>query len=164
MAEGPLEEVPFCCSGICYLRSTNHIMFCLNTFHFSLQSIHLEILLKQVPSHYILLGSFNGHNSVWGCSENSFWGKPFQDFINKCLMIGKSCTYIHPETGKLYSLDISLCHSSLYLEFEWRVIDSKYSVTWTKMYDKTYHYIWFTLETNKIQILKASRITVALLS
>ena len=37
---------------------------------FSLNSQHLDNLLQQLPSQYILLGDFNGHNMLWGGQNN----------------------------------------------------------------------------------------------
>ena len=36
-------------------------------------------------------------------------------------MNDKSYTYLHPATGHLSSLDLSLCHPSLFLDFDWSV-------------------------------------------
>ena len=33
---------------------------------FSLNSQHLDNLLQQLPTPYILLGDYNGHNILWG--------------------------------------------------------------------------------------------------
>ena len=34
-------------------------------------------------------------------------------------MNDKSYTYLHPATGTFFSLDLSLCHPSLLLDFDW---------------------------------------------
>ena len=34
--------------------------------NFHLETGHLDTLLKQLPSPYILVGDFNGHNILWG--------------------------------------------------------------------------------------------------
>ena len=34
-------------------------------------------------------------------------------------MIDKSYTYLHPATGTFSSIDLSLCHPSLLLDFDW---------------------------------------------
>ena len=38
---------------------------------FHLETEHLDTLLKQLPSPYILVGDFNGHNILWGCKDNN---------------------------------------------------------------------------------------------
>ena len=41
-------------------------------------------------------------------------------------MNDKSHRYLHPATGTFSSLDLSLCHPSLLLDFEWYVYDDQY--------------------------------------
>ncbi|MES9951106.1 MAG: reverse transcriptase domain-containing protein [Candidatus Thiodiazotropha sp.] len=97
--------------------------------NFTLQAKQLDDLLSQLPSPYMLLGDFNGHNFLWGCSENNQRGKLIEEFIGKndiCLMNDTSSTYIHPATGNFSSLDLSLCHPSLLLDFEWSVCDDQH--------------------------------------
>ena len=90
---------------------------------FSLTTEHLQSLLSQLPAPYILVGDFNGHNTFWGCKDNNSRGDIIETFIanNLCLMNNKSYTYLHPATGHLSSLDLSLCHPSLFLDFDWSV-------------------------------------------
>ena len=42
---------------------------------FFLKTEHLDSLLKQLPSPYLLLGDFNGHNILWGSKENNSRGE-----------------------------------------------------------------------------------------
>ena len=56
---------------------------------FSLNSQHLDNLLQQLPSPYILLGDFNGHNILWGGQNNDSRGELIENFITKndiCIM------------------------------------------------------------------------------
>ena len=92
--------------------------------NFHLETEHLDTLLKQLPSPYILVGDFNGHNILWGCKDNTPKGNIIEDFITKndlCLMNDKSHTYLHPAAGNFSSLDLSLRHPSLLLDFDWTV-------------------------------------------
>ena len=50
---------------------------------FSLSSQHLDNLLQKLPSPYILLGDFNGHNILWGGQNNDSRGKLIENFITK---------------------------------------------------------------------------------
>ena len=50
---------------------------------FSLNSQHLDNLLQQLPSPYILLGDFNGHNILWGGQNNDSRGELIEHFITK---------------------------------------------------------------------------------
>ena len=94
--------------------------------NFTLHSQHLNSLLEQLPSPYLLVSDFNGHNMLWGCSKNIDRGDIIENFIEAtdlCLMNDKSHTYLHPATGTFSSLDLSLCHPSLILDFDWYVCD-----------------------------------------
>ena len=78
---------------------------------FSLRSKHLNSLLQQLPSPYMLLGDFNGHNVLWGSNDNDHRGELIEDFITKndiCLMNEKSK------------------NPSLYLDFNWSVCEDQH--------------------------------------
>ena len=97
--------------------------------NFTLHPQHLNSLLEQLPSPYLLVGDFNGHNMLWGCSKNNVRGEIIENFIEAndlCLMNDKSHTYLHPATGTFSSLDLSLCHPSLILDFDWYVCDDQH--------------------------------------
>ena len=97
--------------------------------NFTLHSQHLNSLLEQLPSPYLLVGDFNGHNMLWGCRKNNVRGEIIENFIEAndlCLMNDKSHTYLHPATGTFSSLDLSLCHPSLILDFDWYVCDDQH--------------------------------------
>ena len=77
---------------------------------FSLKIEHLDSLLKQLPSPYLLLGDFNGHNILWGNKGNNSRGELIENFITNndiCLMNDKSYTYMHDPTGSFSSIDLS---------------------------------------------------------
>ena len=77
----------------------------------------------------MLLGDFNGHNVLWGCNKNNTRGEIIENFITTndlCLMNDKSYTYLHPATGTFSSLDLSLCHPSLLLDFDWSVCEDQH--------------------------------------
>ena len=97
--------------------------------NFTLHSQHLNFLLEQLPSPYLLVRDFNGQNMMWGCSKNNVRGEIIENFIEAndlCLMNDKSHTYLHPATGTFSSLDLSLCHPSLILDFDWYVCDDQH--------------------------------------
>ena len=93
-----------------------------------LRSEQLISLLEQLPSPYMLVGDFNGHNVLWGCNDNDPRGELIEDFITKndiCLMNDKSNTYLDSGKGTFSSLDLSLCHPSLYLDYDWSVCEDQ---------------------------------------
>ena len=91
---------------------------------FSLKYEHLIALIQQLPAPYLLLGDFNGHNILWGNKENDARGELIENVITNndiCLMNDKSYTYMHYPTGSFFSIDLSVCHPSLFLDFNWSV-------------------------------------------
>ena len=96
---------------------------------YSLKSEQLTSLLQQLPSPYMLVGDFNGHNVLWGSNDNDSRGELIEDFITKndvCLMNDKSNTYLASGKGTFSSLDLSLCHPSLYIDYEWSVCEDQH--------------------------------------
>ena len=88
---------------------------------FSLRPEHLNALLKQFPSPFMLLGDFNGHNVLWGSKDNDPRGDLIEDFITNndiCFMHDKSNTFLDSGKGTFSALDLSICHPSLYFEYE----------------------------------------------
>ena len=53
---------------------------------FSLNSQHLDSLL-QLPSPYIILGDFNGHNILWGGKNNDSRGELIENFLKNDICI-----------------------------------------------------------------------------
>ena len=77
----------------------------------------------------MLLGDFNGHNVLWGSKDNDPRGDLIEDFITQndiCLMNDKSNTFLDSGKGTLSALDLSLCHPSLYLDFDWSVCEDQH--------------------------------------
>ena len=62
---------------------------------FSLNSQHLDNLLQQLPSPYILLGDFNGHNILWGGQNNDSRGELIENFITITLIILQVQSLLH---------------------------------------------------------------------
>ena len=74
----------------------------------------------------MLVGDFNGHSKVWGCSDTNDRGEIIEDVIAEsdlCLLNEKQPTYLHPPTGIYHAMDLSLCHPNIYLDFDWSVCD-----------------------------------------
>ncbi|MEW8547866.1 MAG: endonuclease/exonuclease/phosphatase family protein, partial [Candidatus Thiodiazotropha sp.] len=49
--------------------------------NYALQSHQLDSLLQQLPSPYLILGDFNGHNMLWGCTKNNTRGEIIENFL-----------------------------------------------------------------------------------
>ena len=90
----------------------------------------MDNLLQQLPSPYILLGDFNGHNILWGGQNNDSRGELIENFITKndiCIMNDKSYTYHSPSTKSFTSIDLSFCHPSLFLDYNWSVCEDQHN-------------------------------------
>ena len=86
----------------------------------------LDDLIPQLPSPFILLGDFNGHNILWGSKDIDDKGRIIESFIDNhglCLYNTKTPTYLHPATGTYTSLDLSICFPTLLLDYDWKVHD-----------------------------------------
>ena len=86
----------------------------------------LDDLVSQLPSLFILLGDFNGHNILWGSKDINDKGRIIESFIDNhglCLYNTKTPTYLHPATGTYTSLDLSICFPTLVLDYDWIVHD-----------------------------------------
>jgi len=86
-------------------------------------------LITQLPPPILLLGDFNAHSSLWGCSKTDARGKLIEDILlkhNLSLLNDGSYTYLHPATGSSSAIDLSIATPSLYLDFSWRVISDQH--------------------------------------
>jgi hypothetical protein len=84
----------------------------------------LLALVAQLPSPVLLLGDFNAHHTMWGCSGTDNKGREVVDFLlssNLCLYNDKTYTYIHPASGARSSIDLAMCDPSVYLDYEFSV-------------------------------------------
>ena len=84
----------------------------------------IDNLITQLPSPHLLLGDFNAHSKLWGCSQNSRRGNIIEDVIDKhdlCYLNDKTATHVCVASKSTSAIDLSLCHPSLYLDFNWEV-------------------------------------------
>ena len=84
----------------------------------------LDHLVDQLPKPFILMGDFNSHHTLWGCSDTNDKGRIIEDFItghDLVLLNDKSSTYLHPATGSYSSLDLSICSPEISPDFNWKV-------------------------------------------
>ena len=86
----------------------------------------LDNLINQLPKPFILMGDFNSHHSLWGCTDTNDKGQNIEEFITKhdlVLMNNKSSIYLHPATGSYSSLDLTICSPGIFSDFTWKVCD-----------------------------------------
>jgi len=87
-------------------------------FHLSISIISSKFnindfdnLITPLPPPIVLLGDFNAHSSLWGCSKTNARGKLDEDILlkhNLSLLNDGSYTYLHPATGSLSAIDFSI--------------------------------------------------------
>ena len=82
-------------------------------------------ILQQLPTPFILLGDFNSYNTVWGCRSTHHEGRTLKDINNNnlCLFNKISPTHLDPSSATYSAIDLTLCNTSLFLDFTWRVYD-----------------------------------------
>jgi ribonuclease HI len=89
----------------------------------------LEDLIRQLPEPFMLLGDFNAHNPLWGCSFRDVKGRTIEALVDTdlvCLLNDGSHTYLHQGNGSFSAIDLSLCHASLLLDYSWQVLDDQH--------------------------------------
>ena len=102
------------------------ITFC-NLYISPSTALHFRDLANienQVPKPFVIVGDFNSHNYLWGGNKNDAKGKVMERFMTKsniCLFNDDTPTYLHPATGSLTSIDLTMCSPSLFMDFTWRV-------------------------------------------
>ena len=86
----------------------------------------LDHLINQLPKPFILMGDFNSHHTLWGCTDINDKGRTIEGFISErdlVLLNDKTSTYLHPATGSYSSLDLTICSPGIYSDFNWKVFD-----------------------------------------
>ena len=109
------------------LHRTINICFIYIPPHDAINESEINNILQQLPTPFILLGDFNSHNTMWGCSSTNHKGKTLENIINNnnlCLFNKKSPTHLDPSSATYSAIDLTLCDTSLFLDFTWRVYDN----------------------------------------
>ena len=86
----------------------------------------LDHLINQLPKPFFLMGDFNSHHTLWGCTDTNDKGRTIEGFITEqdlVLLNDKSSTYLHPATGSFSSLDLTICSPEFFPDFDWKVDD-----------------------------------------
>ena len=71
----------------------------------------LDHFIDHLPKTFILIGDFNSHHTLWGCTDTNDKGPIVEDFITKhdlVLLNDRSSTYLHPATASYSSLDLTI--------------------------------------------------------
>ena len=89
-----------------------------------LNLIELQNLVTQLPSPFLILGDFNAHNTMWGGTTLDVKGEIIEDLVNSnpiSILNDGSFTYHNIYNNSYSAIDLSICSSSIYLDFEWSV-------------------------------------------
>ncbi|KAG5889448.1 hypothetical protein JTB14_000916 [Gonioctena quinquepunctata] len=89
----------------------------------------LDNLIRQLPKPCVILGDFNAHNTIWGCSSTNPKGSKLETFINTSnlvLLNSGEITRINTATGNHSALDSALCHPNLSSTLTWTVSPDPY--------------------------------------
>ena len=84
----------------------------------------LNDLIQQLPKPFIIMGDFNSHNDLWGSKGTNKRGRIIEKIINQkqlCLFNSKENTYLHPATGTLSAIDLTMCDPAIFMDYNWRV-------------------------------------------
>ena len=82
----------------------------------SLSLTQLKHLADQLPTPFIIMGDFNGHNPLWGSKTTTNKGKKLEDFISQeglCIFNDGTDTYLHPGNGSYSAIDLTVTYPSL---------------------------------------------------
>ena len=89
----------------------------------------IQNLFLQLPQPCIIAGDLNAHNYLWGNQNTDARGNIIEKFLNDnnlCLWNDDSPTYVHPGTGALTSIDLTMCSPQLFLNFSWEVEEDQW--------------------------------------
>ena len=78
-----------------------------------------------MPKSLFIMGDFNSHHALWGCTDTDDKGRIIEDFIRKydlVLLNGKPSTYLHPATGSYSFLDLTICSPGIFPNPNWKVV------------------------------------------
>ena len=88
-------------------------------------NIHqLEELIDQLPAPFLLIGDFNAHNPLWNCTNINNRGQLIERLINThniSILNNNSPTYHNIYHNTFTTIDLGLCSSVVYTDFEWEV-------------------------------------------
>ena len=90
----------------------------------SIREAELKNLLDQLPTPFLLLGDFNGHNPLWGGNHLDEKGDVIEKLIDHnpiSLFNDGSMTYHNIHTSYSSAIDLSICSSNILLDFIWSV-------------------------------------------
>ena len=89
-----------------------------------LDPLILQELIHQLPHPFLLLGDFNSHSTLWGCSNTNTRGKIIETLLfnnDLILLNSSSSTHFNVATGNFSSIDLSISTPTIAHKFTWSV-------------------------------------------
>ncbi|GBO16986.1 putative RNA-directed DNA polymerase from transposon X-element [Araneus ventricosus] len=90
----------------------------------------LNDLIQQLPVPFIILGDFNGHNTLWGSVDTTARGRQVEKLLDDhflCLLNNCSFTHFHPATKTFHTIDLAICSPSLAPYWDFSVSDDLFN-------------------------------------
>ena len=107
------------------LRSKITICSFYNSRSMILNLDKLNNLYNQLPQPCLILGDFNGYNTIWGCNTTDRRGTIIENFTNlNNLIIMNNGAPTHPNPTNDSAIDLSLCHPQISEQFDWNTLPS----------------------------------------
>ena len=89
----------------------------------------IQSLLDQLPQPFILMGDFNAKHTLWGQDRCDHRGLVIEELLDQndiVLMNDGSHTRFDVVHNSTSAIDLTICSSSLRLDYEWSVDDDLY--------------------------------------
>ena len=86
---------------------------------------HLDTLVHDLSSPFLILGDFNVHHPLWDdgtTSPRGVFPASFMEDEGLELLNSDDVTHFHSQMGTFTSIDLSLCSPNSVLDFSWRVL------------------------------------------
>ena len=83
-------------------------------------------LTDQLPQPFLILGDLNAHSPLWGSDDLDTRGKILEDWLSDldlCVLNTGNHTFLSSSTGCKSHIDLSVCSSSIFLDFDWEVLN-----------------------------------------
>ena len=106
-----------------------HHMFDANGDNRQLNINDLQHLIDQLPTPFILMGDFNAKHTLWGNSECNRWGNLVEQLLDAndiILMNDGRPTRYDVYHNSSSAIDLSICSSSIALDYSWSVNKNLY--------------------------------------
>lgn len=94
-----------------------------------LSTVEFEMLIDQLPDPFLLVGDFNAHHPLWGCTRTDSRGALIENFLlssGSCIFNKKEPTYFNIARNTYTAIDLAIGSPLLLAATEWSVIDNLY--------------------------------------